>query len=225
MSPAYAGRRFSGAVIRRWIKRAVDLCCTVAVSPCAAMCAIEVKLSAHCDVCFALWVQTLALVPGLPGVSLRRAFYRLTLDHCDDSFFIGFGALLSNRHSRIEQDAYVGPYAVIGSTWLRRGCLIGTRSSIVSGTGLHSQDSHGRWMPTDVTRIRQVEIGEYAWIGEGAIVMADVGSSAMVGAGSVVSSRVPARVVVVGNPARIARRLTADTDEGSHGAVQAVSVR
>ena len=80
-------------------------------------------------------------------------------------------------------------------------------------------------MPTDITRIRQIEIGEYAWLGEGAIVMADVGASAMVGAGSVVSSRVPARVVVVGNPARIARRLTADADEGSQGAGQAVSVR
>jgi len=210
---------------RRWIKRAVDLCCTVAVSPCAAMCAIEAGAARQSDVTFAFWARTFALVPGLPGVFLRRAFYRRTLDHCDESFFIGFGALFSNRHSRIEQDAYVGPYAVIGSSWLRRGCLIGTRSSIVSGTGLHSQDSQGRWMPTDITRIRQIEIGEYAWLGEGAIVMADVGASAMVGAGSVVSSRVPARVVVVGNPARIARRLTADADEGSQGAVQAVSVR
>jgi len=210
---------------RRWIKRALDLCCMVVVAPCAAICAAEVRLSAHCDIGFTFWAQTFALVPGLPGVSLRRAFYRLTLDHCDRSFFIGFGALFSNRHSRIEQDAYVGPYAVIGSTWLRRGCLIGTRSSIVSGTGLHSQDSQGRWMPTDITRIRQIEIGEYAWLGEGAIVMADVGASAMVGAGSVVSSRVPPRVVVVGNPARIARRLTADADEGSQGAGQAVSVR
>jgi acetyltransferase-like isoleucine patch superfamily enzyme len=213
------------SIARQWIKRGVDLCCTVAVSPCAGMCAIELKLSAHGDVCFAFWAQAFALLPGLPGVCLRRAFYRLTLDHCDESFFIGFGALFSNRHSRIEQDAYVGPYAVIGSTWLRRGCLIGTRSSIVSGTGLHSQDSQGRWMPTDVTRIRQIEIGEYAWLGEGSIVMADIGPSAMVGAGSVVSSRVPARVVVVGNPARIARRLTADAEEGSQSAVQAVSIR
>ena len=225
MSTAHAGRRFSAAAIRRSIKRAVDLCCLLAVAPAAALCAVEAAGSGHGDVFFTFWAQTFAMVPGLPGVTLRRAFYRLTLDHCDESFFIGFGALFSNRHSTIEQDAYVGPYAVVGSTWLRRGCLIGTRSSIVSGTGLHSQDSQGRWMPTDVTRIRQVEIGEYAWIGEGSIVMADIGPSAMVGAGSVVSSRVPARVVVAGNPARIARRLAADIEEGSPSAVQAVSVR
>jgi virginiamycin A acetyltransferase len=224
MSSGYAGRRVSGAMVRQWIKRAVDLCCVIAVAPSAAMCAIEAAFIKG-DGFFVFWAQAFALVPGLPGVSLRRAFYRLTLDQCDESFFIGFGAMFSHRNSRIEQDAYVGPYAVVGSTWLRRGCLIGTRSSIVSGTGLHSQDSEGRWMATDMTRIRQVEIGEYAWIGEGSIVMADIGPSAMVGAGSVVSSRVPARVVVVGNPARIARRLTADADEGSQSAVPAVSVR
>lgn len=211
--------------MRQRIKRAVDLCCVAAVSPAAAMCALEAAVSEHGDACFVFWAQTFALVPGLPGVSLRRAFYRLTLDQCADSFFIGFGALFSHRHSRIEQDAYVGPYAVVGSTWLRRGCLIGTRSSIVSGTSLHSLDSQGRWAPTDRTRIRQTEIGEYAWIGEGSIVMADVGPGAMVGAGSVVSSNVPARVVVVGNPARIARRLTPDANEGRPGAVQAVSIR
>jgi virginiamycin A acetyltransferase len=213
------------STMRQWIKRAIDRCCLVAVAAPAATCAIEAAVTARGDCCFVFWAQMFAIVPGLPGVSLRRAFYRLTLDQCDESFFIGFGAMFSHRHSRIEQDAYVGPYAVIGSTWLRRGCLIGTRSSIVSGTGLHSQDSQGRWMPTDVTRMRQIEIGEYAWIGEGSIVMADIGPSAMVGAGSVVSSKVPARVVVVGNPARIARRLTAEADEGSHGAVAAISVR
>jgi virginiamycin A acetyltransferase len=213
------------SALRHWIKAAVDLCCVIAVAPSAAMCAIEAAVNERDDAFFVFWTQTFALVPGLPGVSLRRAFYRLTLDQCDESFFIGFGALFSHRHCRIEQGVYVGPYAVLGSTWLRRGCLIGTRSSILSGTGLHSQDSQGRWMPTDISRIRQVEIGEYAWIGEGSIVMADIGPSAMVGAGSVVSTSVPARVVVAGNPARIARRLTPGADEGSQGAVQAVSVR
>jgi virginiamycin A acetyltransferase len=213
------------SAVRCTIKLAVDLCCVITVAPSAAMCAIEASVDQNADAFFVFWAQAFALLPGLPGVSLRRAFYRLTLDQCGESFFIGFGAMFSHRHSRIEQDVYVGPYAVVGSTWLRRGCLIGTRSSILSGTGLHSQDKHGHWLPTDVSRIRQIEIGEYAWIGEGSIVMADIGPSAMVGAGSVVSSSVPARVVVAGNPARIARRLTAETDEGSQGAVQAVSVR
>ena len=204
--------------MRRTLKRAVDWCCTIAVAVPAAMCALEAAVSQNGDAVFGFWAQSFALVPGLPGVSLRRAFYKLTLDECAESFFIGFGAIFSNRHSRIEQDAYVGPYAVIGSARLRRGCLIGTRSSIVSGTSMHSLASQGRWMATDVHRFVQVEIGEYAWIGEGSIVMADIGPSAMVGAGSVVSSRIPPRVVVVGNPARLARRLTPEAAEGSQGA-------
>jgi virginiamycin A acetyltransferase len=204
--------------MRQRIKRAVDRCCLVAVAVPAAMCALEAALSPTSDIVFSFWAQSFALLPGVVGVSLRRAFYKLTLDECADSFFVGFGALFSHRHSRIEQDAYVGPYAVIGSAWLRRGCLIGTRSSIVSGTSMHSLDSEGRWMATDVRRFVQVEVGEYAWIGEGSIVMADIGASAMVGAGSVVSSRIPSRVVVVGNPARLARRLTPEAAEGNQGA-------
>jgi len=204
--------------MRQKIKRAVDLCCIVVVALPAAMCALEAASSQTSDVVFSFWAQSFAMLPGLPGVSLRRAFYKLTLDECADSFFIGFGALFAHRHSRIEQDAYVGPYAVIGSAWLRRGCLIGTRSSIVSGTSMHSLDSQGRWTATDVRRFVQVEVGEYAWIGEGSIVMADIGASAMVGAGSVVSSRIPPRVVVVGNPARLARRLTPEAAEGNQGA-------
>jgi len=204
--------------MRQKIKRVVDCCCIAAVAVPAAMCAIEAAFNQNGDVVFSFWAQSFAMLPGLPGVSLRRAFYKLTLDECADSFFIGFGALFAHRHSRIEQDAYVGPYAVIGSAWLRRGCLIGTRSSIVSGTSMHSLDSQGRWTATDVRRFVQVEVGEYAWIGEGSIVMADIGASAMVGAGSVVSSRIPPRVVVVGNPARLARRLTPEAAEGNQGA-------
>jgi len=204
--------------MRQTIKRVVDIGCIVAVAVPAALCALEAAFSQTGDAVFSFWAQSFALIPGLPGVSLRRAFYKLTLDECAESFFVGFGALFSHRHSRIEQDAYVGPYAVVGSAWLRRGCLIGTRSSIVSGTSMHSLDSQGRWMATDVRRFVQVEIGEYAWIGEGSIVMADIGASAMVGAGSVVSSRIPPRVVVVGNPARLARRLTPEVAEGNQGA-------
>jgi virginiamycin A acetyltransferase len=204
--------------MRQTIKRAVDLCCILAVALPAAMCALEAAMSDGGDAVFGFWAQSFALVPGLPGVSIRRAFYQLTLDECAKSFFIGFGAIFSHRHSKIEQDAYVGPYAVVGSAWLRRGCLVGTRSSIVSGTSMHTLDSEGRWTATDHRRFVQVEIGEYAWIGEGSIVMADIGPSAMVGAGSVVSNRIPARVVVVGNPARLARRLTTETSEGSQGA-------
>jgi galactoside O-acetyltransferase len=57
-----------------------------------------------------------------------------------------------------------------------------------------------------------VHIGNDVWVGAGAIILAGVtiGEGAVVGAGSVVTHDVPARVVVVGSPARVIRRLDAD---------------
>jgi maltose O-acetyltransferase len=56
---------------------------------------------------------------------------------------------------------------------------------------------------------RPITIGNDVWIGGGAIVLAGVtiGDRVVVGAGSVVTRDVPSDVVVVGNPARVVRRL------------------
>ena len=90
---------------------------------------------------------------------------------------------------------------------MREGCLIGSRASILSGGGLHSLGASGRWLPADMTKMVQIEIGAGAWIGEGAIIIANLGPGAMAAAGSVVAAPVPARVVVAGNPARMIRKL------------------
>lgn len=193
--------------IRRAVKRGIDACCAVAVAPCVWSCRGRPGPAAP-DPGFTFWAQALALVPGLPGVFLRRAFYRATLDRCGRSFFVGFGAIFSHRRVTIEEDVYVGPYAIVGASRLRRGCLVGSRVSIVSGTHLHTLDADGRWSPSDYSRLRTIDIGEGAWIGEGAIVMADVGGSALVAAGAVVSNQVLRGALVAGNPARFVRYLT-----------------
>jgi len=214
------------APARRLLKSAVDGACLVLALPAAAMCAAEAKLGPGHEVVFSSWAQSFALIPGIAGVFLRRAFYRLTLEGCASSFWIGFGAMFSHRQATVEQDAYVGPYAIVGSCRLGRGCLIGSRSSILSGGSLHALDENGWWAATDLRRLHRVDIGDHAWVGEASVIIADVGPSAMVAAGSVVSSPVPARTVVGGNPARFVRRLELPhTSEEVPSVAAAVPVR
>lgn len=64
---------------------------------------------------------------------------------------------------------------------------------------------------------RRVEICRGAWIGIGAVIVGNVriGEGAVVGANAVVTEDVPARTLVTGNPARIARQ---HAGEGWHRA-------
>lgn len=194
---------------RQFLKRVIDTICRVLVAPCAWSCALDGRNS---EAVFSWWAQLFAIVPGLPGVFVRRAFYRQTLENSSGSFFIAFGAIFSHRRTTIEDGVYVGAYAMVGRAILRRGCLIGSRAGIISGSALHDLDANGRRRPTELSQLRQVEIGEDAWIGEGALVMADVGRGATVAAGAVVSSAVRDEVVVAGNPARFIRRVTPAPD-------------
>jgi len=182
--------RPDGPGVRRNVKRAIDACFLMVMAPFAILCALEAKRGG--ETLFTMLAQGCALVPGLPGVFLRRAFYRLTLEACGESFFIGFGAWLTHRAARIDEGVYIGSFAVLGACHLGRGSRIGTRCSIVSGGRLH--------------------IGEYATLGESSVVLANVGASATVAAGAVVSAAVPPSVVVAGNPARFVRCVAPPVD-------------
>ena len=57
------------------------------------------------------------------------------------------------------------------------------------------------------------------WLGAGAILMpgVTVGDNSIVGAGAVVTKDVEANTIVVGNPARVLRRITEDDDRYEGG--------
>jgi acetyltransferase-like isoleucine patch superfamily enzyme len=193
------------------VKAFFDAVAFILAWPAALSSQIEHAIAPNSEGLFLFWAQTFALLPGLPGVFLRRAFYKQTLQHCGANVHIGFGAYFTHREARVEQNVYIGPYALLGSVILRKHCLIGSRASLLSGGQLHVMDDAGNWDAADRSRMRQIEIGEYAWLGEGALTMANVGARAMVAAGSVVSTAVPERVMVAGNPARFVRKLVPST--------------
>jgi virginiamycin A acetyltransferase len=187
------------------LKTALNVVAVVAVFPCVALCWLESRFRPDSEVVFNICTHVLALSPGFPGIFFRRAFYRLTLENCGSNCTVGFGAFFSHRTARVEDDVYVGPYAVVGSANLGAGCLIGTRVSLLSGLGHHQLGDDGKWHLDPV--ISRITIGPNVWIGEAALVMADVGQGTLVAAGAVVSSPVAAGVVVAGNPARFVRHV------------------
>jgi maltose O-acetyltransferase len=63
-----------------------------------------------------------------------------------------------------------------------------------------------------VETARPVTLGRNVWVGGAAVLLpgVSVGDNAVIGAGSVVTRDVPANCVVVGNPARVIRQITAE---------------
>lgn len=193
----------------RPLKQFLNRLASVIVSPLALACALERRLGRSLS-WFTFCGHLLALMPGAPGVFLRRAFYRWTLDHCAESVTIEFGAFFSRRSAVLERGAYIGAYTVIGSATIGENCLIGSRASVLSGGHQHELLSSGVWSATTERSLQRITVGANTWVGEGAILMADVGSGCMIAAGAVVSAPVPPHVMVAGNPARFVRRLRGD---------------
>lgn len=194
--------------MRSAIKLVLNLISQILVLPFAIACKLEESLSSrHSEAVFNTCAQFMALLPGLPGAFLRRAFYTLTLESCSPNCHIGFGTIISHRSAVIEQHVYIGNYALIGSVTIGEHSLVGSRASIINNEALHELDENGRWTPFTADRLAKVSIAKNAWIGEGAIIMADIGEGSMVAAGAVVASNIKSHILVSGNPARFVKKL------------------
>jgi maltose O-acetyltransferase len=79
-------------------------------------------------------------------------------------------------------------------------CVIGTHAALLTHCPIRGA------MP--------VILGDYVWIGYGAVVLPGVtiGSRCVIGANAVVTSDMPALSIVAGNPARVLRQLTPEEE-------------
>jgi acetyltransferase-like isoleucine patch superfamily enzyme len=149
--------------------------------------------------------QAFGLVPGLTGQYLRRAFLMHVLAECHPSATIEFGTIISAAGARIGERVYVGPRCHLGLVQLDREVLIAAGVHIPSGGRIHGDaETLGAFRDQPIER-RLVRIHAGAWIGSGAVVMADVGEGTLVGAGAVVTRPLAAGVVAAGVPARVLR--------------------
>ena len=84
---------------------------------------------------------------------------------------------------------------------LGRGVIVNTAASVDPDTQL----GDGVHIGPGAHLAGEVTVGPRAFVGAGAVVLPQmtIGADAVIGAGAVVTKNVPARVVVIGNPARI----------------------
>ena len=186
------------------VKSAVFWIATAAVSPALLSYAIRRPLIGG-DRALEGSTQALALVPGILGQYLRRAFLARVLEHCHPTATIEFGTIFSRTSARIDAFAYVGPRCHLGSVHIERDVLLAAGVHVPSGPNTHGIEDLSKPIREQPGQPRTVRIGRGSWIGSAAIVLADVGADSIVGAGAVVTQPIPDRVLAAGVPARVIR--------------------
>jgi acetyltransferase-like isoleucine patch superfamily enzyme len=170
--------------------------------------------------------QALALLPGLAGGYLRRAFLSRVLAACAPSATIEFGVLFSQAGARLDANVYVGPRCHLGLVHLERDVLLGAGVHVPSGGATHGTGGIDRPIREQEGSPVLVRIGEGSWVGSNAVILADVGRHCVIAAGAVVTRPLPDYVVAAGVPARVikdrrgghaARSVTSFAGLGTHG--------
>ena len=195
--------------LREGMKSAARGVAHVLVAPLVASFAIRARLIDR-DRALMASTQLLALVPGLPGQYLRRAFLQHAIAYCDDTAVIEWGTTLSRTGARLERNVYVGPCCHLGLAHLEEDVLVGAGVHIPSGGANHGIEDSTIPIREQQGEERVVRVGAGAWIGSAAVLMAGVGPATVVGAGSVVTRPLPAAVVAAGAPARVLRSRIAE---------------
>ena len=149
--------------------------------------------------------QLLSLWPGLTGQYLRRAFLQRVLAHCHSSVLVEFGSFFSQTGARLDENVYIGPRCGLGLVHLEKDVLLAANVQIPSGGSTHYFDDPSKPIREQGGERRLVTVGEGAWIGTGAIILADVGKGTIVAAGAVVTKPLPDNVIAGGVPAKVIR--------------------
>ena len=159
--------------------------------------------------------QAWALLPGLVGQYLRRAFLSRALASCARTATIEFGTIFSSARASIGERAYIGPRCHLGWALIDDDALLAAGVHVPSGSKTHGIDDVTIAIRDQPSTKSPVRIGRGSWIGSAAVVMADVGRDAVVAAGAVVTRPVPDLTIAGGVPARVLKHRAPRRDERS----------
>jgi virginiamycin A acetyltransferase len=193
-----------GMTLRERVKAAARGVALVVMLPALASFQVRARLMGR-DRALQSSSEWLALIPGLTGQYLRRAFFNRALVSCDDSVVIEAGTILCRAGARLEAHAYIGGGCRLGLVHVEHDVLIASGVHIPSGASTHEIGDPAVPIREQARNEQLVRIGSGAWIGEGALVLADVGRESVVGAGAVVTRRIPSWTIAAGVPARVLR--------------------
>jgi virginiamycin A acetyltransferase len=203
-----------GSRMKEIAKAAARTIATIVIAPWVASFRVRARIIGA-DRALEGSTQLLALVPGLAGQYLRRAFLSRALAACHETAAIEFGTIFSRVGARIDEHAYIGPRCHIGLAHIGPGALVAAGVHVPSGAHIHGSADPSVQIRDQQGLARLVQIGAGAWIGSAAVVMADVGENTIVGAGAVVTRAIPAGVVAAGAPARVLASRTPSAAESA----------
>jgi maltose O-acetyltransferase len=150
--------------------------------------------------------QALSNVPFAFGWKLRHAVYARSMTRVGAGTIIHHGVIFDDAAQSIGKDVWISAGVYIELADIGDHVLIGPKAMLLAVGSYH------QFNRTDIpiklqgnAPRRAVKVGDGAWIGANATVMADVGHDAIVSAGAVVMSPVPPFAIVGGNPARVLR--------------------
>jgi acetyltransferase-like isoleucine patch superfamily enzyme len=149
--------------------------------------------------------QLLSIVPGLTGQYFRRVFLGRVLARCHHSALVEFGTLFSQCGAVLDENVYVGPRCGLGLVHLEKDVLLAAGVQIPSGGKTHYFDDPAKPIREQGGERTMITVGAGAWVGTGAIVLADVGKGTVVAAGAVVTKPLPDNVIAAGVPAKVIR--------------------
>ena len=190
--------------MREALKAAVHAAAWIAVTPSVVSWQLRSRVMGR-DRALEGSTQAWALVPGLIGQYLRRAFLARTLRYCARTATIEFGTIFSSASASIGDRAYVGPRCHLGWALIGDNALLAAGVHVPSGSKTHGIDDLTIPIRDQPTTKAPVRIGNGTWIGSAAVVMADVGRDSVIAAGAVVTRPIPDRTIAGGVPARVLR--------------------